>query len=177
MTKTKFAARLMGTGTTAILALVLGAPAGAQNGIQDLEQLDALVATALGAGIGQPGGARAPIDRRLKLKACPETPVVDDPVMNAVAVRCNPIGWRIRVPIAMAAGGQAARAEELAREGVKRGEPILLTVSRPSFTLSRIMIADRDGRVGDVIPVREDPRSQPIFVRIVEPGVATILSN
>jgi flagella basal body P-ring formation protein FlgA len=39
------------------------------------------------------------------------------------------------------------------------------------------MIADKDGRVGEVISVRDEPKGKPIFVRIVEPGRATILSN
>ncbi|WP_373489162.1 flagella basal body P-ring formation protein FlgA, partial [Blastomonas sp.] len=60
---------------------------------------------------------------------------------------------------------------------VKRGEPILLTVERPSFTLSRVMIAEKDGNVGEVIPVRDDPKTKTIFVRILEPGRATILGN
>ena len=45
------------------------------------------------------------------------------------------------------------------------------------FSLSRVMIADKDGRVGEVISVRDEPKGKPIFVRIVEPGRATILSN
>ena len=49
--------------------------------------------------------------------------------------------------------------------------------TRPHFSLSRVMIADKDGRVGEVISVRDEPKGKPIFVRIVEPGRATILSN
>jgi len=167
----------------AVLAAPLPALA-AGEAIQDLDQLDVLVAAAMGAEIGQPGGARAPIDRRLKLKACPEMPEINGPDMQAAAVRCPSIGWRIRVPLLPIAGSTPAgqtntQTNTAQRQGgeivVKRGEPILLTVERPAFTLTRVMIADKDGKVGDVIPVREEPRGTPIFVRIVESGRATVL--
>lgn len=170
----------------AVPLLTLPAVAEAQ-AIQDLNEIDVLVAATMGAGIGEPGGARAPVDRRLKLKACPVALEVTGPDLGAAAVRCPTLGWRIRVPLDLAAErqqsvsvvrpGQLRPAAVQGAEAVKRGEPILLTVDRPMFSLSRVMIADKDGRVGEVIPVRDDPRGKPIFVRIVEPGRATILSN
>lgn len=160
-------------------------PASAQ-AMQNLGEIDVLVAATMGAEAGQPGGARALVDRRLKLKACPDALEITGPDMGAAAVRCPSLGWRIRVPLDLsAAAGQAAtsrapqqRAIAGAGEAaIKRGEPILLTVDRPTFSLSRVMIADKDGRVGEVISVRDEPRGKPIFVRIVEPGRATILGN
>ncbi len=161
--------------------------------IQNLGEIDVLVAATMGAEVGQPGGARAPVDRRLKLKACPVALEITGPEMGAAAVRCPTLGWRIRVPLDLSAdraataavrasqqrgyGAGAAPGQANGQEGVKRGEPILLTVDRPTFSLSRVMIADKDGRVGEVIPVRDEPRGKPIFVRIVEPGRATILGN
>jgi len=169
----------------AVPLLLRAAPAQAQ-AIQDLNEIDVLVAATMGAGIGEPGGARAPVDRRLKLKACPVALEVTGPDLGAAAVRCPALGWRIRVPLDLAAEreqavaarpGQPRTAAGQGVPGIKRGEPILLTVDRPMFSLSRVMIADKDGRVGEVIPVRDDPKGKPIFVRIVEPGRATILSN
>lgn len=160
-------------------------PANAQ-AMQNLGEIDVLVAATMGAEVGQPGGARALVDRRLKLKACPDALEITGPDMGAAAVRCPTLGWRIRVPLDLAAGpGQATAArspQQRAAVGtgeaaIKRGEPILLTVYRPTFSLSRVMIADKDGRVGEVIPVRDEPRGKPIFVRIIEPGRATILGN
>lgn len=171
--------------TLVVPALIQPASAQAQ-AIQDLNEIDVLVAATMGAGIGEPGGARAPVDRRLKLKACPVALEVTGPDLGAAAVRCPALGWRIRVPLDLAAERAQAAAERSlqgragAGQGaaaVKRGEPILLTVDRPMFSLSRVMIADKDGRVGEVIPVRDDPKGKPIFVRIVEPGRATILGN
>jgi flagella basal body P-ring formation protein FlgA len=173
-----------------VLAMPLPAMAQAQGqgqGMQNLSEIDILVAATMGAEVGQPGGARALVDRRLKLKACPVALEITGPDMGAAAVRCPTLGWRIRVPldltaepsqaIASRAPQQRGGAAGLGQEAVKRGEPILLTVERPMFSLSRVMIADKDGRVGEVIPVRDDPKGKPIFVRILEPGRATILGN
>lgn len=168
-------------------ALYLPAQANAQ-AMQNLSEIDVLVAATMGAEVGEPGGARAPVDRRLKLKACPVALEVTGPDMGAAAVRCPSLGWRIRVPLDLAPDRAAAAPRPQAQrgygaaasggqEGIKRGEPILLTVERPSFSLSRVMIADKDGKVGEVISVRDEPKGKPIFVRIVEPGRATILSN
>lgn len=163
---------------------LMAQPASAQ-ALQNLGQIDSLVAATMGAEIGEPGGARAQVDRRLKLKACPVALEVTGPDLGAAAVRCPSLGWRIRVPLNLTAStsqsasarGQFRSSPALGQEAVKRGEPILLTVDRPTFSLSRVMIADKDGRVGEVIPVRDDPKGKPIFVRIVEPGRATILGN
>lgn len=171
-------------------AFAMPMPAIAQanaQGMQNLSEIDILVAATMGAEVGQPGGARAMVDRRLKLKACPDALEITGPDMGAAAVRCPTLGWRIRVPLDLAAASaqasasrgpqQRGNASAMGEDAVKRGEPILLTVDRPMFSLSRVMIADKDGRVGEVIPVRDDPKGRPIFVRIVEPGRATILGN
>lgn len=177
--------------TALIIAPALCAPASASaQAMQNLAEIDILVAATMGAEIGQPGGARAPVDRRLKLKACPVPLEVTGPDLGAAAVRCAALGWRIRVPLDLAAERQASATAArpqgprgygagaaTGQEGIKRGEPILLTVDRPTFSLSRVMIADKDGKVGEVISVRDEPKGKPIFVRIVEPGRATILSN
>lgn len=171
----------------ALLLLVISvpSPAHAQGKLQNLEELDILVEAAMGAAIGEPGGARTKVDRRLKLKQCPEAPTVSGTVMGAASVKCEALGWRIRVPlIAIASSSNSYNAQSTrdnqaqygaGEDVVKRGEPILLTVKRPSFTLTRVMIADKNGKVGDVIPVRAEPRGNPIFVRITAPGQATIL--
>src|SRR3546814_2496880 len=64
---------------------------------EDINGLEAMVVAKFGAAIGQPGGPAAPIDRRLKLAACPDTPSVEGPVMGAAVIRCAPVGWRIQI--------------------------------------------------------------------------------
>ena len=48
------------------LGLVLAAAAG----LADLDAIDRQVAAFTGAAVGQPGGAAAPVDRRLRLQTC-----------------------------------------------------------------------------------------------------------
>ena len=168
---------------TTTLLLLTAAPALAGN-FQDLADLDVAVAAHMGADIGQPGGARAAIDRRLKLKACPEAPAVTGPVLGAAVVRCDPVGWSIRVPLtagaqssssASATGSSAARQPE--RDAVTRGQAVRLSVEGNGFSLSRTMIADATGKIGDLISVRADRSSKPILARIVDIGEVSVPGN
>lgn len=164
------------------LAAAAGAPALAQQKFENLDRLDGLVAMTVGANIGEPGGPIAPVDRRLRLAACPVTPSVDGPTFGAAIVKCDALGWRIRVPLS---GGGAAAAAPVARYGVaarpaqrdmvvKRGDPVQLLAGNASFSVSRVMIADEDGAVGDTIRVREDKKSAPVLAQVVEMGTVRI---
>jgi flagella basal body P-ring formation protein FlgA len=153
---------------------------------ENLDGLDSLVAMTVGANQGQPGGPLAPIDRRLRLKPCPSTPKVEGPVFGAAVVSCAEVGWRIRVPlsgVAPAANSdrvplfataqthgsmaqQSARAEKV----VKKGDPVELIAAGDAFSISRLMIADEDGAVGDMIRVREDSKSNPVSARVERAG-------
>lgn len=180
----------------AIVAAFIVTPSPAfanSDSFQDTKILDAIVAAQLGSEIGAPGGARSPVDRRLKLSKCPVTPTVSNGQMDAVIVRCKPLGWRIRVPINISdrnslvpgsattaqAGGVSMRYapnNAASREiAIRRGEPVRLTIRKRGFSLSRVMIADSNGRIGDIIPVRADRRERPIMVRITDVGEAALM--
>ncbi|MBO9575132.1 MAG: flagella basal body P-ring formation protein FlgA [Sphingobium sp.] len=168
----------------ALLGL-FAAPAQAQQGFESLDKLDQLVAITVGSNIGEPNGPVAPIDRRLRLKPCPTTPKVEGPVFNAAIVSCAETGWRIRVPLNIvaptadrrplfaAAPGrlQAAPASQASSEVViKKGDPVELIAGSDVFSVSRLMIADEDGAVGQMIRVREDPKSAPVSARVERAG-------
>ena len=168
--------------TAMVLATAIGQPALAQQKFENLDRLDGLVAMTVGANIGEPGGPIAPVDRRLRLAACPVTPSVEGPTFGAAIVKCDSVGWRIRVPLS---GGGGAAAAPVARYGVaarpaqrdlvvKRGDPVQLLAGNASFSVSRAMIADEDGAVGDTIRVREDKRSTPVLAQVVEMGTVRI---
>lgn len=168
------------TALTAIAVLAFAnAPASASD-FQDLDALDVAVAASMGAEIGQPGGARAPVDRRLKLKTCPELPTVSGPVLGAAVVRCQSIGWSIRVPLNLEGRaqrtGSATPSVREARDAVTRGQAVRLTVEGSGYSLSRTMIADRSGRIGDMISVRADRRAKPILARVTGVGEVTVPS-
>lgn len=174
----------------AAAALTGAQPALAQQKFENLDRIDSLVAMTVGANLGEPGGPAAPVDRRLHLAACPTTPSVEGPVFGAAMVKCEALGWRIRVPLV--AGAAAAASGPLPRMGgasrftraapvavssehvVRKGDPVQLMAGNTAFSVSRMMIADEDGAMGETIRVREDKKSAPIFAKVVEMGVVRI---
>jgi flagella basal body P-ring formation protein FlgA len=56
------------------LGVGLCAAAARAQSFENLDRLDSIVAMTVGANVGTPGGATAPVDRRLKLAACPQVP-------------------------------------------------------------------------------------------------------
>ena len=153
-----------------LLSAAFAAPALAQS-FEDLEAMEVRITAALGAGIGEPGGPSRPIDRRLRLAACPQPVTVDAPALGAVAVRCEALGWRIRVPITgagTATGGVAApvRAEPI----IRRGDQVEVIATTSSFTVSTSGVAEQDGAPGDRIRVRTERRTGPVIGRVTEDG-------
>ena len=158
-----------------LLALLVAAPAmAATPQFQNIDALEARLVNALGAGIGEPGGPAAPIDRRLKLAACPTTVQIDPPAMGAIALRCVPLNWRIRVPIARLGNAQnvamgsvmGAKAEIV----VRRGDPVDLTAETNGFSVSVSATAQEDGPPGGRIRVKVDGQNNIIFAEVIEAG-------
>lgn len=143
-----------------LAAAITATPALAQS-FEDLDQLETQVVASLGAGIGEVGGPANPIDRRLRLRPCPEPVTVEAPAMGAVAVRCQSLAWRIRVPLT--AGSVAARstaAMQRVEPVVRRGDQVQLVALTRSFTVSTFGVAEQDGAPGDRIRVRRDVEGQ-----------------
>lgn len=165
------------------LSVMAAQPAQAQQKFENLDRIDSLVAMTVGANMGEPGGPMAPVDRRLRLAACPAAPSVDGPVFGAAIVKCDALGWRIRVPLvagaALAASGPVARyapaPRAVARQAVvRKGDPVQLMAGNAVFSVSRMMVADEDGAVGETIRVREDKKSAPVLAQVVEMGIVRI---
>jgi flagella basal body P-ring formation protein FlgA len=159
-----------------LAAGLAAAPASAQS-FQSIAAVEQQVVATLGVPIGQPGGPARPIDRRLKLTACPAPIIVEPIALGAVTVRCQQIGWRLRVPVLQGSGDatataiaapamRAARAEPI----IRRGDPVALVVTTGSFTVSRQAIAEQDGAPGDRIRVRTEPRKPPIVGQVLPDG-------
>lgn len=165
-------------------ASLVSAPAIAEP-FENLDRVDGIVAMTVGANIGEPGGAVAPVDRRLRLAACPQVPEVSGPVFGAAMVECKYLGWRLRVPLNP--GGPNAQLAQTRRIGymqaapaapkapvIKRGDPVQLIAGGGSFTVTRMMIADEDGAPGETIRVREDKKSDPVMARVEQAGIVRI---
>ncbi|SNS84556.1 flagella basal body P-ring formation protein FlgA [Sphingomonas laterariae] len=162
------------------LTLAMACPAYAQVGrLENLDALERRLVISLGADIGQPGGPVAPLDRRMKLAACPGAAVIEPPVAGAAVLRCVEIGWRIRVPVA--AGGtirqaQAMPAARPARQApvIRRGDPVEIRAEQAGFVVSNQVIAEQDGAPGERIRVRSGVKSAPIMVEVVDFGVVRV---
>jgi flagella basal body P-ring formation protein FlgA len=153
-----------------LLSAVAAAPASAQS-FENLEMLDSRISAALGAGIGEPGGAVSAVDRRLRLASCPQPVEIAEPAMGALTVRCQALGWRIRIPLV--GNGQASAAAPAATRAaptIRRGDQIQLVAISNGFTVSTLAVADQDGAPGDRIRVRTEHRSAPIIGQVLADG-------
>ena len=164
------------------LIMALAGPAIAQTGpFQNLDAAERRLVIALGADIGQPGGPAAPIDRRMKLAACPGAVAIEPPMAGAAVVRCAEIGWRIRVPLLAGGAVQLASAQAAApmravkaAPVIRRGDPVELRTTRTGFSVSNQVIAEQDGAPGDRIRVRSGPKAAPIMVEVIDSGVVRV---
>lgn len=178
----------------ALILLMAGTPAMAATdaaGFEDLGKLEGRVVGALDADIGTPGGPVTHIDRRLKLQPCPQAVTIDPPALGAVALRCESLGWRIRVPL-MKSPNQMAVANRTAVGNaspavyqpalpmtpplIKRGDPIELIAGNGGFTVSTAAIAQEDGRLGGRIRVKPDNKGQIVIGMVEDSGRVRVSS-
>lgn len=163
-----------------ILATAGAAPArgaAGAGGFEDIARLESRVVAALDTGIGTPGGPAAPIDRRLKLAACPVPVTIDPPALGALPLRCEPLGWRIRVPLVrIASAPPLVAAAPQTPPIIKRGDPVELFASSDGFTVSTAAIAQEDGRAGERVRVRTDPRGPLIIGEVQDAGTVRVAS-
>ncbi len=170
-----------------ILAAGLAGPAHAATdaaGFEDLDKLETRLVTALDAGIGTVGGPLTHIDRRVKLQPCPGEVAIDPPALGAVAIRCEALGWRIRVPL-MRAPNQVAYSSvpvtytppvPLGPPVIKRGDPVEVAASQPGFSVTASGIAQEDGRTGGRIRVKTSPTAPVIIGEVVDEGRVRVTS-
>ena len=144
----------------------------------DLDAIDRQVAQFAGAGIGQPGGAGAPVDRRLRLNPCfsPLALGWHGPRRNTVVVQCpDPGGWRLFVPLTSSGQGGAA-----ALPAINRGDAVTIAINGQGFTVSQPGEAMETGAVGAWIKVRAvkaSPRAgiaDAMRARVVRPGLVAV---
>lgn len=154
-------------------ACVLLPAAATANPITAPATIDSAVAGFTGHGIGEPGGARQPVDSRLRLARCagPLDLAWHGSGQASVLVRCPDAGWRLFVPVA--ATPRAAGAEPVsAQKVVVRGETVTVALRGRGFALQRQAEAMEAGAVGDWIRVRPAGRdAEPMRARVIRPGL------
>lgn len=139
--------------------------------LADPAAIDSAVTAFTGAAPGTPGGAAAPVDRRLRLIACPLPLVLDwyGARRDTVSVSCSAgAGWRLYVPLSGAGGGNAPPA-------IARGDAVTISASGEGFAVSQPGEAMEAGAVGAWIKVRSTAAgSQPLRARVIRPGLVGI---
>lgn len=158
-----------------ILALLLAAA------FQDTVSLDRAVSAFTGRALGEEGGARTPIDARLRLASCPTVALSwRTEAHDAVVVTCAGPDWRLYVPVRMAAGATATRVQPAYAAPVKlapvirRGDPVVIEAGADGFAISRDGTALADAAVGARFAVRVDDSRQPVQAIAVAGGRATL---
>ncbi len=151
---------------------------------QNIDELEQLVVTTLGADIGQPGGPVAPIDRRMRLAACPTGIQIDPPLYSALTVRCTTAGWRLRVPISRATQTSAQGAPNQLRQAgfaapatadVRRGDPVQLVAQGGAFTISVEATAMEDANIGGRVRVSTGSKGGTLFAEVVDIGKVRLM--
>jgi flagella basal body P-ring formation protein FlgA len=152
---------------------LLAGPSNAQSqGQADLTQIDRMVEAFTGQPIGTVGGARAPVDRRLRLAACAAPFALDwyGAPGKTVSVSCTGSGgWQIYVNIL--APTQSAKS---AVPMIARGETVTIAVRGRGFTVQRQGEAMEAGAEGDWIKVRTGPDAAAVRARVERPGLVVI---
>lgn len=142
-------------------------------GFENPEALDRAIAGWL---VQEGGGAEAvPVDRRLRLAACPVSAVIEPGQGGALTVRCVARGWRIRVPLVGENGVRpVAVARARAATLVERGQQVTAVVQSRGFSVSTAATAMESGGAGDRIRLRTGPRSAPIVGVVLSDGRVAI---
>lgn len=165
-----------------VLTLAATAPVQAA-GFQDTAALDRAVADFTGAPIGRTGGARAAVDARLKLAACPTVALAwRTAAQDAVVVRCSGPEWRIFVPVMMPAGQPAAIGAGAPRTAptlagppvIRRNDPVTIEAGTAGFSITREGVALGDAPAGGRFLVRVEGAKGPVQATAVAPGRATL---
>lgn len=155
------------------LAAALCATSAVAAAPMDLSIIDRAVADFTGAEVGQPGGAKLPVDRRLRLSNC-QSPLDLQWFgrdQRSIQVACPSAGWRIYVAVDAGAAGAGRFAQQYGETIVKRGENVSILVRGSGFTLTRQGSAVEDGAQGEWIKVRAaGERTETLRAVVLHPG-------
>jgi flagella basal body P-ring formation protein FlgA len=168
---------------TTFAMFVLAAAAGAPT--QDVAALDRAVAAFTAQPIGGQGGARAPIDPRLRLAQCPTVSLSwRTEAHDAVVVACAGPAWRLFVPVlappraATAVASAAAPARpapaRAAEPVIRRGDPVMIEAGSDGFSITRDGVAMGDAAPGARLMIRVADAKQPVQAVALEAGRATL---
>lgn len=158
--------------------------AAASLSFQDTVALDRAVAAFTARPIGVEGGARAPIDARLRLATCPTVSLSwRSDAHDAVVVACAGPTWRIFVPMiappraAVAApvrNAAGTTAAVIAPPVIRRGDPVTIEAGSDGFSITREGVAMADAAPGARVMIRVPDAARPVQAVAVETGRVTL---
>lgn len=166
-----------------IIPLLLLATPALATGFQDIAGLDRAVMAFTGRPIGAEGGARTPVDPRLRLATCPTVAMSwRTEAHDAVVITCSGPDWRIFVPVLKPAAAATVRpamaaaavAPAKAAIVIKRGDPVMIEAGTEGFSISRQGVAMGDAAVGARLMVKVEDARAPVQAVAVEAGRATL---
>jgi len=141
----------------------------------DLDAIDRQVSGFTGAGVGEPGGAQTPVDRRLRLRPCASPLALSwrSGARDSVVVQCGDNGgWRLFVPVVQGGPGM------IQPPVISRGDAVSISIQGEGFSVSRPGEALESGPVGAWIRVRpvaaSGPASDPLRAQVVRPGLVAL---
>ena len=161
-----------------VTALLAATPAFAGT-FQDTAGLDRAVVAFTGRALGEAGGARAAVDTRLKLAACPTVSLSwRTEAHDAVVVSCLGPEWRIFVPVIGTVGATPAAASAprtaAAPPVIRRGDPVTIEAGQNGFSITREGVAIGDAPAGGRVLIRVADAKTPVQAVAVESGRATL---
>ena len=173
----------------ALPAMLLAVPALAAPGpTQDTVAIDRAVASFTGHATGDAGGARTEVDNRLRLAACPMVSLAwRSEAHDAVVVNCTGPEWRIFVPVRVTAAAPAPTSPAPAAMTtasppapvrlapvIMRGDPVMISVGTPGFSITREGVAMGDAAPGARFFVKCEDARYPVEAVAVEACRATL---
>ena len=160
--------------TLILLTALIATPAAAAT---DLALLDRASEIFAGAALGTAGGPATPIDRRLKLADCAQSPMFSwrSERKDAIVIQCpDQGGWRIFVPIRPAPQAMAAATPVKAEPVIRRGDPVMLSANSDGFSVSSNGVAMSDAAPGARFTVRIEGVKAPVQAIATDAGQASL---
>jgi flagellar basal body P-ring formation protein FlgA len=144
------------------LGLVMLPASLAAQSFHDHADIDARAAQAVGS-----SGSVQPVDRRLKLATCAQPLQTDAVARDAVTVRCDTRGWRVRVLIA---GASVATGKPI----IRRGDPVTVNFVASGFSVTASGVSESDARAGERVRVRVEQKANPIMGEAIDEGMVRV---
>lgn len=150
---------------------------------QDTLAIDRAVAAFTGHATGDTGGARTPVDTRLRLANCSMVSLAwRGDARDAVVVTCTEPEWRIFVPVRVGATATPAPAAAPTMASppapraavIKRGDPVTIAAGTNGFSITREGIAMGDAAPGARFLVKCEGSKNPVQAIAIESGRATL---